>query len=250
MKCAAENFRFSVITRIENPVPIDGHLRFAEVAEERVERGVRRAAESPAITWLIQRGRLHEALALAVDNVVKARDQRQMHLLAEVVGEVGDFKPVEAAEQTIDEIADLAVAVEIEALDAKRLGQRQQPIHAVLVALRAHRAVPAALEARSNRGNADASVAERNGMKNVAVRSIAEQIVKGAPVVEQVPPGPACDLVEEGPERLIRAIGEANQLDELVFVVFLTARKQRRPFAVEDEAQRADAHPRVISGIR
>src|ERR1700722_6236998 len=130
MKCAAENFRFSVITWIEKPVPIDGYLRFAEVAEERVERGGRRAAESPAITRLIQRGRLHEALALAVDHWVKTRDQGQMNLLAEIAGEVGDFEAVEAAEQAFDEIAHLAVAIEIKALDAKRLGQRQQPIHA------------------------------------------------------------------------------------------------------------------------
>src|SRR5579863_7388275 len=105
-------------------------------------------------------------------------------IVVEIAEEVGDFESVKAAEQTFDVVADLAVAVEREGLDPQRLSQRQQPVHTVFVALRTHRAVTTALEARTDSGDCDAAVGERNRMEDVALRGVAEAIVEDAAVAQ------------------------------------------------------------------
>src|ERR1700722_5697279 len=127
---------------------------------------MRSFAKSSVVARFVERGRRHEAFALAGDHVMKAGMQRLGEILVEIPQEVGDFESVKTTEQTFDVVADLTVTVEFEGLDAQRFGQRQQTVHPVFVALGAHRRVATAFESRTDGRERDATVAERNWMED------------------------------------------------------------------------------------
>src|ERR1700682_4316150 len=101
--------------------------------------------------------------------MMKAGMERLGEVFVEIADEVGNFESVEAAEQTFDVVADLAVAVEREGLEAQRFGQRQQPVHPVFVAFGAHGGIAAPLEARSDGSHRDAAVTERNRVEDITL---------------------------------------------------------------------------------
>src|SRR5208337_4222684 len=147
--------------------------------------------------------------------------------------QVGDPDSMNAAEDALNEISELAVAINLHASHPKRLIQPEQAVDSKLAPPRAYRGIAAPFVARSDRDDRDASVAERERMEDVAGRGVTEELAQLAAIGEQVESGAARDLEDEIADRFARPIRECDQLGEFAGRIFLAPRDRRRHLAAE-----------------
>src|ERR1700730_9921953 len=252
MKCAAENFKFSLATWIENPD--DTQLLRSAIFRRRAqgcETLVGHTGKLRAVARGVEGGSSHETLELAGRNRAEAAHQfaSPVGLEIQLGHQVVHRQTVYPTQQALGEVASLAYAIQLEAPHLHRLAHREQTVHPQLVTLRAHCRITAALVARADRGNRDAAVGEWHGMKDVAWRGVAQQPEELDAVGQQVEADATRDREQELSQASARGVGELDKLEELRRVVLLAPRNQLRPFAVEHQTHGADPVGTVDTGM-
>ena len=155
------------------------------------------------------------------------------------------------AEHALDVVAAWPVTIELEVLRTS-IASRSDSSRSIPYSLRLERTVGSPLPSKpepiaaiatrpSVSGTDERCSPARCSREDGATRAVGEQVPMRAPR----------DVEQEFSERLYpRASAMRDQLDELRCVVFLATRDERRPFAIEDQAQRADPVVGRGGGVR
>src|ERR1700730_15339509 len=98
---------------------------------------MRLPAERFGIAREVQRGRIHKTLTLAGYGSPQGRPGAlaKLALQFELLHQVTNANSVHATENTLDEIHDLSVVIEVEGPDLERFSQLEHAIHSVFASL-------------------------------------------------------------------------------------------------------------------